>query len=331
MNLPICLSNIIGSRRTDWNLPSDFGLYVEQLAGVTQQELMAIRTPDYNSDGAFVADMINFSMSNIVQNLSQWLIQDFRQGSILDRADVGELPNGKAITFNPVNANNRGVRLLRTNNDFYGKLIIGRVDYIGNDTGAITLTISDNLGQIVTFTENATAGVPLQFQTNFETQGSLVIITTDNSTTSTADLSIACCGRSYNMSHRKGWRVEGWNGVSADTQTFGLKFEFTYECDQKQIACLFKNSVSFQQACLYRFGMDYCDQLATTPRRNPVTIHRTAEDIQIMRDKFETEMLRSLEMIRIEARQMLSRPNTHCIACNGTRYVETTGQARGNY
>lgn len=332
MNLPACLSKIIGSRKSDWNLPSDFGLYVEQLPGVTQSELMSIRTPDYANDADFVTDMINFSMTNIVQNLSQWLIQNFRQGSIIDRAVVGKIPLGKQLTYNALAPVSRGVKLLRTNSDFYGKLVIGRIEFIANTTGTVTITVTDNIGQIQTYTDNAVAGVPLLIQTNFQTQGSLVTVLVDNTAIATAELDVAdCCGYSYSMSNNKGWRVEGFDGVGQSKQTYGLRFEFTYECDQTQIACLFRNSFTFQQACLYRFGVDYCDQLATTPRKNPATIHRTAESIAEMRLRFETEMERSLEMIRIEAQQMLSKPNTVCIACNGTRYVETSQQFKGHF
>jgi len=324
MNLPNCLSKIIGSRKADWNLPSDFGLYIEQLPMVTQAELIAIRTPDYSNDAVFVQDMINFSMSNIVSNLSQWLIQQFRQGSILDRVKVGELPRSGVVAYNLVNASNRGIKIHNIRQDTFGIINVGAVRFLCNTNGSVTLTISDNLGQTETYTETAVAGEVVEFHTAFSSDGNLITITTDNTAIATANLEVAeCCGRNYRMSYQNLFRVNGYDGTAISVNnTFGIMADITYQCDQKLIACLFRNSVAFQQACLYRFGIDYCDQIATTTRKNPLTIHRTAEDIDLQRAKFETQLNQNLEMIRVEAQRMLRNPKTPCISCNGTRYVQ---------
>jgi hypothetical protein len=324
MNLPNCLSRIIGSRKTEWNLPSDFGLYIEQLPMVSQVELIAIRTPDYANDADYVQDMINFSMSNIVSNLSQWLIQSFRQNSILDRVKIGKLPKDGAITYNTVNPSNRGIKIYNVRQDTFGIINVGAVRFLCNTNGSVTLTITDNVGNSQTYTETAVAGQILEFHTAFSTDGNLVTVTVDNTAIATANIEVAeCCGRNYRMSNSEFFRVEGYDGSStAVNNTFGIMADITYQCDQKLIACLFRNSVAFQQACLYRFGVDYCDQVATTTRKNPMTIHRTDEDIDLQRGKFEVQLNQSLEMIRVEAQRMLRNPKTPCISCNGTRYVQ---------
>jgi hypothetical protein len=76
--------------------------------------------------------------------------------------------------------------------------------------------------------------------------------------------------------------------------------------------------------------MDLMDEILVTGRANPKTIH-LKEEKALMRENFNNDYLTRMEMLRIEARSMLSRPRTKCIACNGTRYAETIGQSKGYY
>lgn len=333
MNLPQCLTNVIGSRNSEWNIPSDFSLYVEQLPAISNQAIVSMRPSDDATGEAFLRDKINFAMQNIVVNLSQWLTQDFRQGSILDRHSVGFIPKG-TITYNTTKVANRGVKITRTRNDFYGLLRIDRVKVILNNSGAFNLIVTDNIGHNQSIAFTAVAGVPTEVNVNYTSQAGTAFVTIDNTVALTAQIKTAsCCDKGYDDSHKGGFRVEGYDSTDPNVGypfTFGLIFEYTYECDQKLLACLFRNSVSFQMACLYRCGMDLLDELFTTYRANPKTIH-ISDETKEQRDKFEVEYTRALEILRVEARKMLANPKTDCLACNGTRYVETQRQFNGNF
>jgi len=332
MNLPNCLKNIIGSNKTDWNVPSDFNLYVESLPGISRADIIAMADSDWATVGDFIQNKVNFSQGMVISELSQWLIQDFRQNSIIDHMQVGVIPNGTALTYNAVSATNRGVVVKRNRSDEFGLLVIPQVWLITNTSGASTLTISDNLGNTSTYAVTLVAGQKIQVTTDFRTDGSLVYITLNNTSISTAVLKTgACCGISYKKSRVGLWTASGWDGTNEIDNTYGIQADINYQCDQSQIACLFRNSVSFQQACLYKLGIDLLDEIMNTERANPKTIHKDPEKTLLLRSQFDTEYTRRLEMLRIEARTMLSRPRTECISCNGTRYSETMRQTQGNY
>jgi len=330
MNLANCLRNIIGSNNPAWNVPSDFNLYVESLPGVTRADIIAMADSDWQTTGAFIQDKVSFSMNMVVAELSQWLIQDFRQNSILDRMKVGKYPND-TVTYNSTTNANRGLKFVRQKNDDFGLLVVPNIKILVNNSGSVTVTISDNIGQTQTYTETVVAGVPYEINTNFITDGGEVFITMNNNALATANLKTGgCCGNSYSKSSLEAWRVYGWDGTATTDNTYGIIAEAQYQCDQSQIACMFRNSVSFQQACMYRLGMDLMDEILVTGRANPKTIH-LKEEKALMRENFNNDYLTRMEMLRIEARSMLSRPRTKCIACNGTRYAETIGQSKGYY
>ena len=330
MNLANCLRNIIGSNNPAWNVPSDFNLYVESLPGVTRADIIAMTDSDWQTTGAFIQDKVSFSMNMVVAELSQWLIQDFRQNSILDRMKVGKYPND-TVTYNSTTNANRGLKFVRQKNDDFGLLVVPNIKILVNNSGSVTVTISDNIGQTQTYTETVVAGVPYEINTNFITDGGEVFITMNNNALATANLKTGgCCGNHYSNSAVGAWRVHGWDGTATTDNTFGIIAEAQYQCDQSQIACMFRNSVSFQQACMYRLGMDLMDEILVTGRANPKTIH-LKEEKAVLRESFNENYLTRMEMLRIEARSMLSRPRTKCIACNGTRYAETQSQSKGYY
>lgn len=331
MNLASCLRNIIGSNNPAWNVPSDFNLYVESLPGVSRADIVAMTDSDWQTTADFIQDKIKFSMNMVVAELSQWLIQDFRQNSVIDRMKAGKYPNS-TVTYNAVNASNRGLKFVRQKNDDYGLLVVPNIKVLVNNSGSVTVTISDNIGQVQTYTETVTAGIPFEINTNFQTDGGEVFITMDNTALATADLKLggACCGNGYIKSAVEAWRVHGWDGTKSVDNTFGIIAEVQYQCDQSQIACIFRNSPTFQQACMYRLGMDLLDEILVTGRANPKTIH-LKEEKALQRDRFELDYTRRMEMLRIEARTMLSRPRTRCIVCNGTRYAENQSQSKGYY
>ena len=330
MNLINCLRNIIGSNNPAWNVPSDFNLYVESLPGISRADIIAMTDSDWQTTGDFIQDKVSFSMNMVVAELSQWIIQDFRQNSIIDRMKAGKYPNN-TITYNTTTPLNRGIKFVRKKNDDYGLLVVPNIKVLVNNSGSVTVTISDNIGQVKTYTETVVAGVPYEINTDFITDGGEVFLTMDNTSIDTADLKVGgCCNRPYNESSVGAWRVYGWDGSVAVDNTFGIIAEAQYQCDQSQIACIFRNSVSFQQACMYRLGVDLLDELINTSRANSKTIHNKEEKIEL-RNKFELDYERRMEILRVEARTMLSRPRTNCIACNGTRYAETQRQSQGYY
>jgi hypothetical protein len=330
MNLASCLKNIIGSKNPAWNVPSAFNLYVESLPGISRSDIVAMTDSDWQTTGDFIQDKINFSMNMVVAELSQWLIQDFRQNSILDRMKVGKYPNN-TVTYNSTTNANRGLKFKRKREDDYGLLVVPNIKVLVNNTGSVTVTISDNIGQVKTYTETVQAGIPFEINTDFITDGGEVFITMNNNALATANLKTGgCCGNHYMNSAVGGWRVHGWDGTATTDNTFGIIAEAQYQCDQSQIACIFRNSVSFQQACMYRLGMDLLDEIFLTERANPKTIHLKEERL-LQRERFNEDYLNRMEMLRIEARTMLSRPRTKCIACNGTRYAETQSQSKGYY
>jgi len=330
MNLSSCLRNIIGSNNSQWNVPSDFNLYVESLPGISRADIIAMADSDWATTGAFIRNKVNFSMNMVVAELSQWLIQDFRQNSVLDRMKAGKYPN-TTVTYNTTANANRGIKFVRQKNDDYGLLSIPNITILLNTSGSVTVTISDNIGQVVTSTHTVVAGVPHEINTNFRSDGGEVFVTMDNNAIATANLKVGgCCNNSYNRSSLDSWRVHGWDGTNTVDNTYGIIAEAQYECDQSQIACIFRNSVGFQQACMYRLGMDLLDEIILTGRANPKTIHLKEEKL-IQRERFEVDYTRRMEMLRIEARTMLSRPRTRCIVCNGTRYAENVAQSKGYY
>lgn len=330
MNLINCLRNIIGSNNPQWNVPSDFNLYVESLPGISRADIVAMADSDYPTTGDFIQDKVSFAMNMVVAELSQWIIQDFRQNSVLDRMKAGKYPTG-AITYNSTQASNRGLKFTRKKNDDYGLLVIPNIKVLVNNSGSQTLTVTDNIGQTKTYTFTTVAGVPYELNTDFITDGGEVLMTLDNTSLATAQLKVGgCCNRPYNESNVGAWRVSGWDGSGEVDNTFGIIAEAQYQCDQSQIACIFRNSVSFQQACLYRLGVDLLDELINTVRANAKTIHNKEEKIEL-RAKFELDYERRMEILRVEARTMLARPRTNCIACNGTRYAETQRQSKGYY
>jgi len=330
MNLASCLRNIIGSNNPAWNVPSDFNLFVESLPGISRADIVAMTDTDWQTTGAFIQDKVSFAMNMVVAELSQWLVQDFRQNSVIDRLKAGRYPNNTIQYQIPVNQN-RGLKFVRRKNDDYGLLVIPNIKVLINNSATVTVTISDNIGQIRNYTETVLAGIPFEINTDFITDGGEVFITMNNNLINTAELKVGgCCGNHYHESTVGTWRVYGWDGTQTIDNTFGIIAEVQYQCDQSQIACIFRNSVSFQQACMYRLGMDLMDEILTSERANPKTIHLKEERL-LQRERFEVDYTRRMEMLRIEARTMLSRPRTRCIACNGTRYAETNSQTNGYY
>jgi hypothetical protein len=330
MNLINCLRNIIGSNNPAWNVPSDFNLYVESLPGLSRADIVAMADSDYQTTGDFIQDKVSFAMNMVVAELSQWIIQDFRQNSVLDRMKAGKYPTG-VIAYNTPQPLNRGIKFTRRKNDDYGLLVIPYVKVLVNNSGLNTITITDNIGQVKSVNFTAVAGIPTEVNVDFITDGGEAYLTLDNASLATAELKVGgCCNRPYNESNVGLWRVSGWDGSGEVDNTFGFIAEAQYQCDQSQIACIFRNSVSFQQACLYRLGVDLLDELINTVRANSKTIHNKEEKIEL-RAKFENDYERRMEILRVEARTMLSRPRTNCIACNGTRYAETQRQSKGYY
>lgn len=325
--IPSCLNDIVGFRKESLELPSKFGIYIESLPGLNMSDITAMADSDYPNTKAFLADKIDFSITNFISDIQGWILPKFRIGAMLDRFIAGKTQKGN-ITYKTGSANARGIKLIRVQDNNYGLIVIGEIKVMLNNTATFTLTISDTNGQSKDYEFNSEAGIFSVIQADFNSDASEVLITiSPTSGGESPEDSLPAnfklysgCGTCSSVS-RTGFIAHGWNGVKQDTCTYGIVADITYQCDPGQIACLFRNNTTFQNGLRYRVGMDLMDEILGTDRANSKTIHNR-EQKQTYRDQWQLEMEKCLEILRETSNQMLAKPRTKCITCNQSRYYE---------
>jgi hypothetical protein len=334
ITLPTCLYRsegqddiyaIVGSRNPQLGVYSTSGLVIENLPGVTVNDVYSISDSDYVNAKEFFRDKVKFALHQVAVELVNWTLPKFRLEAVLDRPLVGKIKKGSAeyfgLTSDPTA---RGIKCERYYSDDYGVLFIESVVVYSDTDGTNTLTITDNTGQSMAYSFTAVAGTGVRVLTDFQSAGTQVMITTDASLINQRKTDVNTVCGSCGIYSGKQWKITGWDGSKEDKSTYGLSAQMVYKCDQYQMMCMFTQTPVFPQAVLYQLGYEISNEWLRPERTNPKTM--TRERMLELRDYIESKRDQALENLRETTTAMMARPRSGCISSNSTRFTQTSNR-----
>lgn len=339
MALPSCLWRsdnaggylaLVGSSNAQLGVTSPFGKNIESLPGLTRNDIYAITDSDFATGKAFFQDKVQFSLSELVADMTEWVLPKFRLEAVLDRPHLGQLKTGTqqywGLSATPVK---RGIIAERKWSDDYGMLTIESVTVLCNTSGSARLFIEDNITGITQYSFTAIAGQQVRVITNFNSTSTEVKIYTYGNLINQGkvDVSKGCTGCGEETG--KQWKLRGWDGSNYANDTYGLEAQFVYRCDQGLIACMFVQTEAFQQAALYELGANLLREWIRPERANPKTL-RTEKAMELLAD-FEDRKEKRLENLRETVTAMMARPRSGCISSNSTRFTQTSRKVFGSW
>lgn len=339
MALPTCLwrtdggtgfISLVGSQNAALGVTSFAGKNIESLPGITRNDIYAISDSDFATGAKFFQDKVQFALSELIADMTEWVMPKFRLEAVLDRPFVGQLKTGTqtywGLASTPLK---RGIRADRKWSDDYGIMTVESVLVLSNTSGSSRLYIDDNLGNTQQYPFTAIAGQQVRVITNYNTTGTQVTIYTYGNLVNQGKVDVSKGCASCGEYSGKQWLIRGWDGSDYSKDTYGLEAQMLYRCDQSQIACMFVQTEAFQQAALYELGVALMAEFVRPERANPKTL-RPERALELM-DMFNDKKERRLENLRETVTAMMARPRSGCISSNSTRFTQTSHRAFGSW
>lgn len=326
MSLPKCLTDIVGSREPLNNLPSAFGLYVEQHPGISAQMISAITPTDYLNSALWLKDIFENATNEFISELEEEFRPRFRFNGMLDGFSNGRTPKSMPV-YKTASAFNRGIRYRRNNPDVFGLFVVNKVNVLISNTGEFTLNITDSNGFNQDYPFISIGGTFTEVVVDYRSDAGEIFITLNPTGTGLmppetlpADLTLQDgCGSCHHIDGDN-WRAEGWDGEKTANSTFGIQAVVVVRCDENQIACMFRENRKFQQALWYKFGATLLTHAIFSDRANPKTIHKVEQN-EINRQEMEDKMDDLLVSLRETSIPFLAKRHK-CISFNQPFYQE---------
>lgn len=218
--------------------------------------------------------------------------------------------------YHQVANKNRGLRIENTTCECpLTKIYIHSLTLLISNNDTVTLTVTDgaySLNYTVDLVANQTKVVEIGYTANTN----IIYITLNNSLINTAVTKInslggGCCGKKTNSK----LKIEGWNGDSVDSSSYGIVGNVSLVCDIEALICFFKHKL--KEVLLYKVGVLILDYALTTQRLNSFTLN--TEHIvklkKIYQDKYEL----FLKQFVTQNKAAITNFDKCCIKCIGLR------------
>ena len=315
-----CLDNFItiGDRACE-SAPSSSGLYLSDLSGVNLELLTNLADGRYSGAKDYANAILRRAALYFQDQLKQTMAAlgyQIAQGFGLAKA----LKNCSFLTTVNAGQNGRGLVCKRLNTlPTFAVLFIENIKVKTAQSGAATLTISDELG-VVVWSKNITlqANIELVVPVLQEFNSEAIYIILDGIPTALTTyatncnaLEKGCCGKAID---KQFYVVSGWDGMQTSANSYGLLFSGGVQCSFARVACYILPYVS--EAILNLCHAEILDDILASPRINYSTLYADTEGIP---KQAEIARNRAKKSITAQVGAMLdglAQNSPFCISCN---------------
>jgi hypothetical protein len=313
-----CFDNYIGIYR-GVGTASTSGGYITDLAGLNFNRFEAIMEEDTDVDvETFIQRKIDFALSLVLDDLSVYLIPNFRINTLLDGYKQGSFTGD----YLAVSATERGqeIRITKTR---FSRILISAIKVRARATDDVlerTLKIID--GYVETeyeFTLPVGGGI-VNIPIDYKAENDTVQIVMDNTTleVDNGKLNTSCTTCSSSAVNSNYYSLYGYNGTGTDSKSYGIAAEFTIICDAEEVLCALKPQLKF--IGLFKCGIELLKEQLSSSNLNYFTIHRE-EDAQKTMETWQSEYDIRWKILVKNLSGYLSNMDDVCLKCTSNRYI----------
>lgn len=320
-----CLKNYILSRSCENNgkVPRS-GLYIEQLEGISIQNIADTDDGKYGSAKAFIQDKIDFAAQIVLEDARQFLNEELSTSETSEAAVIGAFQ--RDLGYYASEAVEKGLYIEKRFAPM-GKVQLDKlVLLVKNDISNKKIIITDGITKEEIFVD-LVGGVPLTVDVSFQGATDFLTVKWDTSDIEPAASSVrksitnGFCG--YCDGIEAPLYVQGINGTYKGFGSYGIQAHIQLKCDLKQAFCQMIDDLKF--AILYKAGILILKEWQSSTRLNYITIH--SEDWLELK-LTEWEELTYPEKLKQglqNASTYLSKLDSRCFQKEGWKYAETIG------
>lgn len=305
-----CLSNYIGVRQLEGYNDPDSGYFINDLQGISTQQLEDISDTEDHYEARLGWDDIYARASRLLESdIKTALKKYFKRYSFIDNGITGQLVDNDALTQS---STYNGVRF---NLGYQSKnlvLNISTFDIYLAEAATFSIYVYD-LHTGKRLDEIAYTGVEglntFRINKNYAVhRHSDVFVCYDASVVSTLKMSdYKPLGFTHYVEVPKTSAVLDDNVTGADT---GLSITFNLECSVSNFVC--QRIDSFKDAFLYKLGVEFCNERIYSDRINRYTL-MDREDATQLRTELEAEYQR---LIEAALKDVKVTETDQCFECN---------------
>lgn len=308
--LPNCLDNLIGVKCLSVNPKS--GLWINDLEGINIRMAADIADSGYMNGLQLLEKKIEFATELVMQELSAFLLPYFRVNSILDELLVGNF-NSNYLNPTPMM---RGLKATIKNTRMM-RIHVGEVKIrIQQPNIAHSFDIVDGLNA-TTFTFYTDSNGEATVFANYISSGREIFIVMDNTSINVADTDVKT-GCSCSSKSSQFMLVNGWGGSGASNNSYGIKAQFTAQCNIDELMCIISQHLRFP--ILYKSGLEIVKEAKATDRLNSVTLLDN-DKINFLYEEFSMQYDKHMKIIVNQLPELFKRIDDICVICNQSRYV----------
>lgn len=311
-----CLNNFIGVRDlVPYNDP-DSGYYINDLPGITTQQLEDISDDEDHYEVRLAWDDIYARSSRLLESdIKNAMKKYFKHYSYISNSITGQLTGNDTIASSNVWA---GVRF---NFGYeYKSLMLNLAEftlYLDSDTTFDVKIFDLNTGQeLDQITYNGTAGLnTYRLNKNFVAHRfNDIFVAYDANVVTTKEMS------DYESAYPTELGTISKNSSILSSNfnngTIGMSLTYNLECSVSNFVC--QRIDSFKDAFLYKLGVEFCNERIYSDRINRYTL-MDREDAEKLREDFKMEYDR---LIDVALKDLKVTENDSCFQCNkATNYV----------
>lgn len=298
------------------------GLYINDIEGISLKTLSAVTNSEHESGYQFAKDIINRAVRIVVEDFKQFIFPQYNFNSVVASTETGHFDS--PFEYNSKSATSRGVCITRGHTKL-GRIFISKVDVLVQDSGVIDLMIEDG-NDIIHYTVNATANVIETIFPEYQCQHDEVYIYFDqtNFRTSKGDLHhsnlhLGCRSCSGN------WRTHiysrGYNGVSCDSNMYGINTVASLRCDETELICAVIDRMYYLM--WIKSGIEFYKERLISGRLNPIVMF-SREIAEAAISRLEQDYDVKYKIFCKSIQKYLSQFKDICLTCNAKQYVQST-------
>lgn len=333
--------NYIGIRGECDATTPDSGIYVNDLPGVTLELASSLATAENVKGVTLLRQYEHEAIRKVWRDIKTKLSNQITIDNIIDQRQVGVHENEiDQIKYLATVAADVGIKIQKTDCDPYTAIRVNYIDIRANTTlSGKTLTITDGLTpgcDTKTFTFDITPCKKVRIYTAFTAFSGNVFVTVDGSDIDLEDMSIysngCACRNSCSCSTYGCFTVDGWNGTSEVTQSYGMTANVSCVCSGSEFLCAVKDEIA--EAVQMRMGILIAQDLLTSKRCN-FMVKNSAEDAKnmlimwlggtdvSMGVEIKSEYWRLIGQTASAIKNSFKVQNSKCISCGRIKAVET--------
>jgi hypothetical protein len=305
-----CLNNYIGVRQLEGYNDPDSGYYINDLQGISTQQLEDISDTEDHYEARLGWDDIYVRASRLLEtDIKKALKKFFKRYSYIDNGITGQLTDNTTLTQGN---NYNGVRFNLGYQSKHLVLNISTFDIYLNSAATLDIFIYDlNTGKKLD--EIAYSGVEglntFRINKNYAVHRySDIFVCYDASEVSVLKMTeYKPLGFTNMVEVSKSSAVIDNNVSGADT---GISVTFNLECSVSNFVC--QRIDSFKDAFLYKLGVEFCNERIYSDRVNRYTL-MDREEAEKLRVDFEAQYQ---DLIEAALKDLEVRESDECFECN---------------